>query len=82
MPPIYMYMVAKYSSRWSLYRTATYLCSMPYGAIRAVVHPSKDRKFDEVSSRCRINHGVLRKVGCQLQNVEPLSSMMTLITAH
>lgn len=68
----YLYMVAKYTSRWAFYRTAARLCGSPRShLVREVVNPAKDDKLDEVASRHNLPNN-FRQVAGRLRNVWPL----------
>ena len=70
---VYAYMLAKFTSRWTFYRTAAFMCSAPrYDSVREVVNPSKDQKLEEVASRHRIDPVAFKRVGRQLRQVWPL----------
>lgn len=69
----YAYMLAKYTSRWTFYRTAAMLCKVPhYDLVREVVNPSKDYKLIEVASRYQIDPIKFKRVGYQLRRIWPL----------
>ncbi|KAM7188539.1 hypothetical protein V8F33_010582 [Rhypophila sp. PSN 637] len=68
----YLYMVAKYTSRWTFYRSAAWLCNCPnYYSVREVVNPAKDEKLDEVASRHDLPNN-FREVAGKLRSVWPL----------
>lgn len=70
---VYAYMLAKFTSRWTFYRTAAFMCDAPhYHSVREVVNPSKDQKLEEVASRHRIDPVTFKRVGRQLRRVWPL----------
>ena len=70
---VYAYMLAKYTSRWSFYRTVASLCNAPhYTRVREVVNPSKDSKLKEVALRHQIDSMKFERVGRQLRRVWPL----------
>lgn len=47
--PIYMYMLAKYTSRWSFYKVAALLCNARHwNLVNEVVNPRKYCKLTEV----------------------------------
>lgn len=51
-PPIYGYMLLKFTSRWAFFRTAAFLSgSTAYRHINEVVNPARDFKIREVASR-------------------------------
>lgn len=69
----YVYMFAKYTSRWGFYRMAALLSGAPDAAtVREVVNPAKDSKLDEVAVRHGIDLAVFRRVGRRLRCVWPL----------
>ncbi|KAK6332931.1 hypothetical protein TWF718_010759 [Orbilia javanica] len=71
--PVYVYMLAKYTSRWAFYRMLAILCGTPqYNLVREVVNPSKDNKLDEVSFRHNIDQGRFKRVGRRLRKIWPL----------
>ena len=49
--PIYAYMLAKYTLRWQLYRTATFLCCGTSSGVCEVVNPMRDCNLDQIASR-------------------------------
>jgi hypothetical protein len=70
---LYAYMVAKFTSRWTFYRTLAMLCRAPrYDFMREVVNPSKDHKLDKVASRHQIDPAEFKRVGRRLRRVWPL----------
>ncbi|KAI1471523.1 uncharacterized protein F4812DRAFT_181819 [Daldinia caldariorum] len=70
---VYVYMMAKYTSRWAFYRLAAFLCGAPgRGRVREVMNPAKDSKLDEVASRHNIDKHKFRRVGRRLRRVWPL----------
>jgi hypothetical protein len=70
---LYAYMVAKFTSRWTFYRTLAMLCRAPrYDLVREVVNPIKDHKLDEVASRHQIDPAEFKRVGRRLRRVWPL----------
>lgn len=71
--PVYAYMLAKYTSRWTFYRTVAFFCNVSrYDLVREVVNPSRTHKLDEVARRYRIDPAKFKRVGCQLRCVWPL----------
>lgn len=71
--PIYMYMLAKYTSRWSFYKVAAVLCnSRHWKLVNEVVNPSKDRKLNEVAFRHDIDQTDFQRVSRQLRRIGPL----------
>ena len=71
--PVYAYMLAKYTSRWTFYRTLAVLCKAPqYKLVCEVVNPSKDDKLDEVASRHQIDPRKFERIGRRLGRVWPL----------
>ncbi|KAL3475178.1 hypothetical protein BJX99DRAFT_162699 [Aspergillus californicus] len=71
--PAYVYMFAKFSSRWGFYRLAAYLAGAPrYDLVREVVNPGKRDKLDEVARRHGIEQGRFRGVSRGLLRVWPL----------
>ena len=71
--PVYLYMLAKYTSRWTFYRMVAVLCKVArYDLVREVVNPSKDHKLDEVASRHNIDLRRFHRVGRWLRKVWPL----------
>ena len=70
---VYAYMVAKYTSRWTFYRTAAWLCGSPrYHLVREVVNPAKNHKIDEVASRYGLEPSKFRRVAGKLRRIWPL----------
>lgn len=70
---VYAYMLAKFTLRWSFYRTAAIMCNAPrHDLVREVVNPSKDQKLEEVAARHQIDPVVFKRVGRQLRQVWPL----------
>lgn len=71
--PIYMYMLAKYTSLWSFYKVAALLCNVRHwNLVNEVVNPSKDRKLAEVASRHEIDQSDFERVSRKLRLVWPL----------
>ncbi|KAB5533372.1 hypothetical protein GE09DRAFT_359541 [Coniochaeta sp. 2T2.1] len=71
--PVYVYMVAKYTSRWSFFRAAALVCKAPRPlTVREVINPAKDRKLDEVAARHGVDPVRFRMVGGRLRWVWPL----------
>ena len=71
--PVYAYMLAKYTSRWMLYRTAAFICgSAHYEDVREVVNPGKDAKLDEVALRHQLDPIGFKRVVRRLRRVWPL----------
>lgn len=53
---VYVYMLAKYTSRWTFYKvTAMLFRALQYKLMREVVNPTRDHKLDEVASCHRID---------------------------
>jgi hypothetical protein len=70
---LYAYMAAKFTSRWTFYRTLAMLCRAPrYDLVCGVVNPSKDHKLDEVASRHQIDPVEFKRIGRRLRRVWPL----------
>lgn len=70
---VYAYMLAKFTLRWSFYRTVAIMCNAPrHDLVREVVNPSKDQKLEEVAARHQIDPVVFKRVGRQLRQVWPL----------
>ncbi|CAG8950370.1 hypothetical protein HYFRA_00006863 [Hymenoscyphus fraxineus] len=70
---VYAYMLGKYTSRWTFYRTTAYLCNAPrYHLVREVVNPSKDHKLREVATRHQIDAAKFLRVGRRLRRFWPL----------
>jgi hypothetical protein len=70
---VYAYMLAKYTLRWTFYRTLAILCNAPhYSVVCEVVNPSKDSKLHEVAARHQIDTAKFQRVGRQLRRVWPL----------
>lgn len=70
---VYTYMMAKYTSRWSFYRTAAFLCNAPYyRLVHEVVNPGKDHKLNEVACRHGIDSVEFERVAHPLQRLWPL----------
>ena len=71
--PVYVYMLVKFTSRWTFYRTAAIICKAPrYDLVREVVNPSKDRKLEEVASRHQIDPVAFKRVSRGLRRIWPL----------
>ena len=71
--PVYLYMLAKYSSRWHFYRTVARLCRAPQlDKVREVINPAKDRKLAEVAVRHHIDPIKFTHIGRRLRRVWPL----------
>jgi hypothetical protein len=69
---LYAYMVAKFTSHWTFYRTLAMLCRAPrYDLVREVANPSKDHKLDEVASGHQIDPVEFKRVGRRLRRVWP-----------
>ena len=70
---VYAYMLAKFTLRWTFYRTAAVICNAPRcDLVREVVNPSKDQKLEEVASRHQIDPVEFKRVGRRLRQVWPL----------
>lgn len=70
---VYVYMLAKYTLRWTFYRTVAILCRVPhYHLVREVVNPSKDHKLIDVACRYQIDPVEFVRVGRRLRRVWPL----------
>ena len=70
---VYAYMVAKFSLRWTFYRSTAYLCNAPhYRNVREVVNPSKDQNLEEVALRNQVDPANFKLVGRRLRYVWPL----------
>ncbi len=70
---VYVYMLAKFSSRWGFYRTAAWLCDAPSReAVCEVVNPGKDENLWEVALRHSIDPGRFVRVGGWLRWLWPL----------
>ncbi|CAG8902664.1 unnamed protein product [Penicillium egyptiacum] len=71
--PIYMYMLAKYTSRWSFFKAAALFSNARHwNLVHEVVNPGKDHKLTEVASRHEINGKDFRRVSRQLRRIWPL----------
>lgn len=71
--PVYAYMLGKFTSRWTFYRTAAYLCDAPqYHLVSEVINPKKDHKLDEVASRHQIDPARFKRISRRLRRVWPL----------
>ncbi|CAG8127488.1 unnamed protein product [Penicillium nalgiovense] len=71
--PIYMYMLAKYTSRWSFFKAAALFCNAQHWKlVHELVNPDKDHKLTEVASRHGINEKDFRQVSHQLRRIWPL----------
>ncbi|KAJ5463760.1 hypothetical protein N7475_008704 [Penicillium sp. IBT 31633x] len=71
--PIYVYMSAKYTSRWSFFRVAAFMCNAQHwNMVNEVLNPSKSHKIDEVAFRRHINQEDFQRVSRQLRRVWPL----------
>ncbi|KAL7624853.1 hypothetical protein AAE478_004067 [Parahypoxylon ruwenzoriense] len=71
--PVYVYMLAKFTSRWAFYRMLAFLCGAPhYRTVREVVNPGKDSKLDEVASRHDIDPDKFKRFGRRLRRIWPL----------
>jgi hypothetical protein len=68
---IFTYMLVKYTSRYTFYRTAGIICRGP-GPVREVVNPIKDRNLDQVSIRHGINQRHFRTICLRLRRIWPL----------
>ena len=70
---VYAYMVAKFTLRWSFYRTVGFLCTAPWSRpVREVVNPSKDEKLGKVAARHQIDPVKFKRVGGRVRRVWPL----------
>lgn len=71
--PVYVYMVAKYTSRWLFFRAAAFAChAKNYSSVREVINPIKDHKVAEVASRHQIDPQRFQRACRQLRQVWPL----------
>jgi hypothetical protein len=65
-----MYMVLKYTSRWSFYRVCGFLANA-HSPIREVINPKKDKKLLEIASRSDVDPKKFMKIACFLRNFWP-----------
>ncbi|KGO75991.1 hypothetical protein PITC_011480 [Penicillium italicum] len=71
--PIYVYMLAKYTSRWSFFKAAALFChARHWNRVQEVVNPSKDHKLTEVALRHNIDQKDFHRVSCRLRYIWPL----------
>jgi hypothetical protein len=71
--PIYLYMLAKYTSRWSFFRVVALFCNAQHwNLVHEVVNPSKDHKLIDVASRHAIDQKDFQRVSRQLRRIWPL----------
>ncbi|KAJ5953023.1 uncharacterized protein N7479_011436 [Penicillium vulpinum] len=71
--PIYIYMLAKYTSRWSFFKVAALFCNARHwNLVHEVVNPSKDHKLTEVALRHEIDQKDFQRVSRQLKRIWPL----------
>jgi hypothetical protein len=66
--PVYGYMLAKYTLRWSLYRVVAWACKADnWKSVNEVVNPAKDDKLDEVASRHRIDLVSFKRIASRVR---------------
>ncbi len=71
--PIYVYMLVKFTSRWTFYRTVAIICKAPrYDLVREVVNPRKDQKLEEVALRHQIDPVAFKRFSRGLRRIWPL----------
>lgn len=71
--PVYIYMVAKYTSRWCFFRAAAFACNAKnYSSIREVINPIRDQKVAEVALRHQIDPQRFQRICRQLRQAWPL----------
>lgn len=71
--PVYMYMLAKYTSRWSFFKLAALFCNARHwNYVHEVVNPTKKHKLDEVALRHNIDRKKFRRITQRLRQVWPL----------
>lgn len=72
-PPVYAYMISKYTLRWIFYQIAALICgSSRFRQVREVVNPARDSKLREVASRHDIEAVKFERVCRCLRRVWPL----------
>jgi hypothetical protein len=70
---VYGYMVAKYTSRWSFYRTAARFCrGVDHRLVCEVVNPTKDHELEEVALRHHIDSATFKRTCRKLRQIWPL----------
>jgi hypothetical protein len=70
---VLLYMLAKYTLRWSFYRMASLLCQRsPRIGIGQVVNPRKDHNLQQVACRHHINPDLFKQTCHRLLRVFPL----------
>jgi len=70
---VYSYMVVKYTSRWSFYRTAARFChGVDHRLVCEVVNPVKDHKLEEVALRHHIDPATFKGTCRKLRRIWPL----------
>lgn len=71
--PVHLYMVLKYTLRWSFYRLAARLvAARDSSSVREVVNPSRDTKVGEVADRHGLNRHKFTRVCRRLRWLWPL----------
>lgn len=67
---IWMYMLAKYTSRWYFFKTAALLSNVQHwDTVCEVVNPAKDEKLAEVACRHSLDPQKFQRVSCRLRKV-------------
>lgn len=70
---VYVYLISKYTLRWTFYRVAAYICRCADpNSVREVVNPAKDHKLHEVASRHGIDPVNFHRVCRRLRRIWPL----------
>ncbi|KAJ5244574.1 hypothetical protein N7489_004670 [Penicillium chrysogenum] len=73
MAPIYVYMLAKFTSRWFFFKVAALICKEKHwNSIHEVVNPSKDEKVASVACRHIMDPEIFQRVSRGLRRVWPL----------
>ena len=73
--PVYLYMLGKFTLRWSFYQATAYFCQVPHYSwyrVREVVNPAKDENLHVVASRHHIDPDEFKRIGRRLRGIWPL----------
>ncbi|KLU81062.1 hypothetical protein MAPG_00157 [Magnaporthiopsis poae ATCC 64411] len=72
---VILYMLYKFTMRWSFYRVTAYACGLrgeQLDAVRDVINPAKLDKMDNVARRHGLEPSKFRRVGAVVRRVWPL----------
>ncbi|KAI1765645.1 hypothetical protein GGR53DRAFT_529402 [Hypoxylon sp. FL1150] len=71
--PVYLYLIGKFTSRWTFYKVAAFICKPNHGStVREVTNPTKDFKMEDVARRHGLDPTRFKRIGRNLRRVWPL----------